>query len=281
MKTPAESSQTLRAVLQSLGLSRHAVLKLIELGFVTPVKEQNRAWKFAFQDLVLLRSAHELRAARIPTRQILQALRHLKASLPEEQPLQGMRITSEGDRVTVRFGEAHWEPQTGQFVLDLQIAADGSAVSLFPGPREPVPDGAELDARFARAEALEETRPEAAEAMYRDILSEDPSYAHAYLNLGFMLCESGRCKIAAELYADGLRFCPDDPLMHFNLAVALEGCGKVDAALAAYEESLRLQPDLLDAHRNAALLYADTGDQKMAIRHFSAFRRLGPKMPRE
>jgi len=63
--------------------------------------------------------------------------------------------------------------------------------------------------------------------------------------------------------------------------VALEGCGKADAALAAYEESLRLQPDLLDAHRNAALLYADIGDQKMAIRHFSAFRRLGPKMPRE
>ncbi|MGJ7497308.1 tetratricopeptide repeat protein [Variovorax sp. RT4R15] len=48
----------------------------------------------------------------------------------------------------------------------------------------------------------------------------------------------------------------------------------MDGALASYEEALRLQPDLLDAHRNAALLYADSGKPQMAIRHFSAFKRL-------
>ncbi|MDQ0608024.1 tetratricopeptide (TPR) repeat protein [Variovorax sp. W1I1] len=274
MTAPEEFPLSLRNVLKSFGLSRHTVLKLIELGFVAPVKADDNVWKFSFQDLVLLRSANELRAARIPTRQILKALRQLRASLPEDQPLRGMRITSEGDRVTVRFGDAHWEPQTGQFVLDLQIRSGESPLSFFPSRSAPLVGAVALDARFAEAEALEETAPRIAEALYRSILADDPTYAHAYLNLGFMLCESGEFDAAASLYEKGLRFCPDDPLMHFNLAVALEGVSDVDGALASYEEALRLQPDLLDAHRNAALLYADSGRQQMAIRHFSAFRRL-------
>ena len=42
----------------------------------------------------------------------------------------------------------------------------------------------------------------------------------------------------------------------------------------AYKEALALQPDLADAHQNAALLYAQLGDKQLAIRHFSAFRRI-------
>jgi tetratricopeptide (TPR) repeat protein len=264
----------MRAANQFFGLSRHAVLRLIELGFVSPEKEEGKGWRFSFQDQVLLRSANELRAARIPTRQILRSLRLLKASMPPEFPLAGIRITAEGDRVTVRSAEAHWEPESGQLILDLQLAAGGGSISHLPPLPEPTESGLDLNELFARAEALEESAPHKAEAMYRQILVEDPAYAHAYLNLGFMLCEGGRCEAAIELYEDGIRFCPDDPLMHFNRAVAHEGAGDVEGALRSYEEALRLQPDLLDAHRNAALLYADSGEKQMAIRHFSAYRRL-------
>jgi tetratricopeptide (TPR) repeat protein len=263
----------MRPANQFFGLSRHAVLRLIELGFVAPEME-GKAWRFSFQDKVLLRSANELRAARIPTRQILRSLRLLKASMPPEFPLAGIRITAEGDRVTVRSAQAHWEPETGQLILDLQLADGGGSVSHLPQSPAPTQSGVDLNDLFARAEALEESAPDAAEDMYRQILVEEPTHAHAYLNLGFMLCEAGRCRSAVELYEDGVRFCPDDPLMYFNRAVAHEGTGDVEGALESYEEAIRLQPDLLDAHRNAALLYADVGDKQKAIRHFSAFRRL-------
>lgn len=269
----------MRAANQFFGLSRHAVLRLIELGFVAPQKEEGRGWRFSFQDQVLLRSANELRAARIPTRQILRTLRHLKASLPAQFPLAGLRITAEGDRVTVRSAEAHWEPETGQLILDLQLADSGGSVSHLPPFVSPAPSRGDLGASFARAEALEESAPRIAETTYRQILVQDPTYAHAYLNLGFMLCETGRCEAAVELYEDGVRFCPDDPLMHFNRAVAHEGIGDVEGALRSYEDALRLQPDLLDAHRYAALLYAEAGQKQLAIRHFSAYRRLRAGQP--
>lgn len=159
-------------------------------------------------------------------------------------------------------------------ILDLQLAAGGGSVSRLPASPLPTQSGVDLSDLFARAEALEESAPDAAEDMYRQILVEEPTHAHAYLNLGFMLCEAGRRHSAVELYEDGVRFCPDDPLMHFNRAVAHEGTGDVERALESYEEAIRLQPYLLDAHRNAALLYADVGEKQKAIRHFSAFRRL-------
>ncbi|BEP64956.1 hypothetical protein GmRootV213_55100 (plasmid) [Variovorax sp. V213] len=272
--TEFSSPYTLRGVVQLLGLTRHAVSKLIELGFVAPVKTPAGTWRFSFQDVVLLRSAHELRAARIPTRQILRSLRQLKATLPAQMPLAGIRIKAEGDRVTVRSAHAHWEPDTGQLLLDLSVEPGTGSVSFLFSQQGRAPDTADLDALFAQAEALESAAPQAAEATYRQILKEEPGYAHAYLNLGFMLCEAGRCDEAADLYDVGVRHCGDDPLMHYNHAVALEGAGRIQDALASYEKALQLQPDLADAHQNAALLYAELGHKQLAIRHFSAFRRL-------
>jgi hypothetical protein len=263
VKAPVDFSQSLRGVSQSLGLSRHAVGKLVELGFVAPVKARGKAWKFSFQDLVLLRSAHELRAARIPTRQILQALRQLRATLPEAQPLQGMRITAEGDRVTVRWGDARWEPQTGQFVLDLQIASgDDSTLRFFSRPHAPIVDAAALDARFAEAQALEESSPEAAEALYRRILKNDPSYAHAYLNLGFMLCESGRCEARRALTCAKLKkvslSCDEPVVVHLHVRRVHESpCAPCPGV--GRSSPIRASSVYLVAQQEAVCLHAEIG----------------------
>lgn len=278
---PLESTHpyTLRAVRQMLGLTRHAVSKLIELGFVDPSRGPGRAWRFSFRDVVLLRSAHDLRAARIPTRQILRTLRRLRDSLPPEAPVHGLRITAVGDRIIVREEHAQWEPDTGQLVMDFSVAPATGSVSFIPqrAAETAAAPADDIEALFETAEDLESSDPDAAERAYRRILAQDPAHAHAYLNLGFMLCEAGRSGEAVALYDEGIEHCPDDPLMHYNRAVALEDLGRVAAALAAYEQCLRLQPDFADAHQNAALLYAQAGQKQMAIRHFSAYRRLQPR----
>lgn len=270
---------TLPRLQQMLGLTRHAISELIRLGFVQPVRHPGRAYRFSFRDVVLLRAAHDLRCAAIPTRTILRSLRRLRDTLPAEAPLAGLRITAVGDRVTVREQDAQWEPDSGQTLLDFSVTATPQAVS-FLAQRERENDlctseaGDDPDTLFALAEAMEADEPAAAEAAYRQVIGFAPDYVNAYLNLGFMLCEAGRCAAAASLYDEALRHGIDHSLVHYNRAVTLEKLGRFKESLASYRACLRLAPDLADAHQNAALLYSQTGEPQLAIRHFSAYRRL-------
>jgi len=270
---------TLRGISQLLGLTRHAIAGLIDLGFVNPLRGPRRAYRFSFHDVVLLRTAHELRAASIPTRQILRSLRRLRDALPPEVPVNGLRITAGGDRITVRGDDGQWDPDTGQLVMDFSIAPVAGSVSFISQRRASEPDslGDDPDALFAQAEQLEASDESAAQAAYRRVVELAPAHANAYANLGFLLCEAGRCEEAVELYEQAVLHCATAPLVHYNRAVALESLGRFSDALASYEECLRLQPDMADAHQNAALLYAQAGDKQLAIRHFSAYRRLQPR----
>jgi tetratricopeptide (TPR) repeat protein len=115
---------------------------------------------------------------------------------------------------------------------------------------------------FQLAEALEETDPAAAESAYRRLLDGNPGHANAYLNLGFMYCESARFREAAALYESAALHCAEDPLIHFNRGVALAALHRSAEAVVSYERALALQPGLADAHQNAALLYAQLGEQQ-------------------
>jgi hypothetical protein len=90
------STYTLRRVQAMLGLSRTIVAGLIAEGFVAPTRGPRNEWRFTFQDLMLLRTAHALQASKIPPRKILRSLARLKATLPRELPLTGLRITAIG-----------------------------------------------------------------------------------------------------------------------------------------------------------------------------------------
>ena len=278
-RKPPESPYTIRSIQEMLGLSRGVISGLIASGFVTPTRGARQEYRFTFQDVVLLRTAAELQAARIAPRRILQSLRKLKEKLPAELPLAGLRISAVGNDVTVRDGRSQWQAESGQLVMDFELAPVKGSVAFLqrasahaPAPASAPPD--DIDAVFNRGEALESTDRRAAEAAYRKVLALDPDHADAYLNLGALLCEAKRCKEAVALYDEALKRKPDEALLHFNRAVALEDQGRWVESLASYNASLQLAPDLADAHYNAARLHEQLGDAKNAVRHFSAYRRL-------
>jgi hypothetical protein len=116
------SPYTIRAIQEMLGLSRGVITGLIASGFVAPSRGPRNEYRFTFREVVLLRTAVELQAARIPPRKILASLRKLKATLPAELPLTGLRITAVGNDVTVRDGRSQWHADTGQLVMDFELA---------------------------------------------------------------------------------------------------------------------------------------------------------------
>ena len=101
-----------------------------------------------------------------------------------------------------------------------------------------------------------------------------PGHVDAALNLGAMLCESGRAAEAALLYDAAIAASPQAALLHFNRAIALEDLQRDREALQAYRHSLALDPELADAHYNAARLLERMNDAQGALRHYSAYRRL-------
>jgi tetratricopeptide (TPR) repeat protein len=263
---------TLRRVEELLGLSRRVVAGLIAEGFVKPTRGPRNEFRFSFQDLLVLRSAHELRAREIPPRKIMRALKQLRAKLPTEMPLTGLRLTAVGTDVAVRDRDGLRGAETGQLLFDFEIAPERGAVR-FLDPAAATGDDDSEDV-FAQAESLEPIDASLAEAAYRRVLELDPEHAHATINLGALLCEAGRAKEAVALFdtavARGLR----DPLIHFNRAIALEDLQDPRGAIAAYLRALELDTSLADAHFNLARLYEEAGDAHRAVRHFNTYRRL-------
>lgn len=265
-----------------LGLSRSAIVRLVELGFVKPKRGARQAYLFSFQDVVLLRTAHELRTASIPTTKILRSLRRLKDELPADAPLSGLRITAVGKDIVVRNRESQWAADTGQLLMDFDVGMQAqvdatpvirhlAAARRGAAAKEPNASPEEL---FAQAEALEGVDDARAKRAYAQAIAVAPDFTNAYLNLGAMLCEGGDCDDAVRLFSKGIEHRPNEPLLYFNRAVALEDLNRFEEALASYDMALQLDPDLADAHFNAGRLYDELGNSQRAIRHFSAYRRL-------
>jgi len=268
----APTSFTLKRVQQMLGLSRRTVTGLIAAGFVAPLRGPRSAYRFSFQDLMLLRTAFALQQASIPPRKILRSLAKLKAELPQDLPLTGLRITAIGADVAVRDRSGRWQADTGQWLMDFEVSTADGSVSILPvAATASAPTAVEL---FRNGEALEKTDPLAAEAAYRQAITSDPGRPGPYLNLGAMLCEAGRCDEAVELYERAVSTVGAEPLIHFNHAIALEDQQRPDRAAAAYRRALELDGQFADAHYNLGMLLERQGDGQGALRHFNAYRRL-------
>ena len=272
---------SLRAVEELLGFKRGVVARFIAAGFVTPRRGPRNAYRFSFQDVVLLRTAQALVAAQVPRRRLLAALRSLRGRLPQEMPLSGLRIQALGTDVVVTEGGARWRADSGQQLLDFELRQDDGGHVVLLHHRGPAHAAPSDDARawHARAEALEAQNPAGAEAAYRAALARDPGHVASLVNLGALLCDTGRCAEAESLLEEGHRRVPDDAAILFNLAIALEDLGRPTEALRRYAQCLAIDPGFADAHFNAARLHEQLGHAREAIRHFNAYRRLMPPPP--
>jgi hypothetical protein len=275
-----ELNWSLRQVEQKLRLSRRIVTGLMAAGFVSPTRGARNAFQFSFRDLVLLRTAHGLRSAQVPPRTILRALGKLRAELPPSLPLTGLRVTADGGNVVVWDDEGPRDALSDQLMLDFRLVPDendGLVVLETTVPRvQPVgmegPSQAEL--AFQRGELLEDVDRAAAAAAYRDALLHDPTHTHAAINLGAMLCEEKKCEAALQVFDEARQNGVQHPLLHFNHGVVLEDIDRPEEALRAYDEALRLDPVFADAHFNAGMLRRQLGDERGALRHLNAYRRL-------
>ncbi len=267
------TTYTLAQVRDLLDLSRTVLKQLIDAGFVSPQLGKGNARRFTLQDLMLLRTACALQAAKVPPKKILGALLRLKSRLPDELPLTGLRITAVGADVVVLDGASSWSADTGQLLIDFEVAVVQGKVAFFPTRPAAVPADNPCEL-LNRGIGLEATDPAQAEAAYRQALALAPDYVDAYLNLGVLLCELQRVDEAVELYDRAFVNCAESALLHFNCAIALEDLGRLGAAISSYQQCLSIDPKNGDAHFNIGRIHEMQGDMQAALRCFNQYRRL-------
>src|SRR6266702_2920809 len=189
---------TTEEVARLLGLSPAQIRSYTRAGFLSPARAARGELRFSFQDLVLLRAAKGLMAARIPAAKIRGSLRRLKQQLPRGRALSELRITAEGHRVVARDGALAWNPDSGQLVLDFDVASLAERAAPLARRQAAAARRVEddLDAEQWFELGLEVSAPEDARDAYRRALELDPHHADARVNLGRLLVESGRAEEA-------------------------------------------------------------------------------------
>jgi len=240
----SEAVFTLKALQDMLGVSRADVLGFIKAGFVTPTRGARNTYRFGFQDVVLLRTAQSLRDARISATRIRKSLQRLQQLLPAQMPLSGLRITALGDDIAVREHGQAVAVDTGQFLLDFEVTMTSGSVLAFPQAAAPPPS--------------HEVMQTAQDALQR----------------GADLFDARAFDDALAAYDEGLADAPTDPDLSFNRAIVLEELDRLEDAVTGYRHCLELDPGYADAHWNIARLYEKKGIRTLALRHFSAYRRL-------
>ena len=258
-----------------LGLSPAQIRGYATKGFLDPERGPRGELRFGFHDLIILRTASELTAARIPQRKIQRVLQRLREQLPEGKSLTGVRITAEGEQVVVRDGEAVWNPESGQSLFDFSVAdLARKATPLLMRAAADARKRADLSAHewYELACELEMTSAAEAKDAYERALREDDQHADAHVNLGRLLHEEGAPAAAETHYRAALAADPGHDTAAFNLGVALEDLGRLDEAVQAYKHALALDADNADAHYNLAGIYERRGEKQAALRHLKAYR---------
>ncbi len=269
---------TAKDVAKLLDLSVHQIRSYARAGFLHPERGSRGEYRFSFQDLVLLRTAKGLLAARIPAQKVRRALRRLKDQLPTDKPLTGVKIRTDGDRVLVHDGDSIWNPESGQGLLNFEVA--DLAKEVAPHSRKVAEQALETDEELSVDEwhtlgsDLEPMSPDQAREAYRRALELNPYHTDSRVNLGRLLHEQKLYASADAHYRMALSVRPEDVTALFNLGVCLEDQGKTNEAVQAYRNAIAADPACADAHYNIARLYENLGREPDALRHLRTYRKL-------
>jgi tetratricopeptide (TPR) repeat protein len=177
------------------------------------------------------------------------------------------------------------DPIRRQLLFDFERGSQGGqdgrdemiAAAPLPSPlRRPAPAGPRvIQERFLAAVRAEEAgEKQRAIALYEEILTLDPDYAAASINLGtiyFHLRQYGR---AEELYRRATVADPSYVLAYFDLGNVLDELERLNESIAAYVKAVTLSPGYADAHYNLALAYERSGQERPALRHWRAYVKL-------
>jgi protein O-GlcNAc transferase len=107
-----------------------------------------------------------------------------------------------------------------------------------------------------------------AEALYRQVLADDPDDPDANYLLGMLADAVGQKKSAIELIQRSIRSRPNDAEAHRNLGLIFAECALHDQAIASYGRSIALDPSVAETHNALGVAFKAIGKKAAAMAAF-------------
>jgi len=233
---------------------------------------------FGYHDLLVCRATQGLIDAGVPMRRIRRTWAAVRRQLEAGRPLTNLQIEADGDEVVATDGVSRWRPDSGQVVLDFEVAPAPEAPAS-PSPATPprlTLVGREAPARLAEAPRPGGFVPVLVGAGPLPLATGSPAGAGArpvaepsltaedWYELGceLELSEPGR---AREAYEKALDLDPGLADAHVNLGRHWHVAGERGRAEPHYREAVRLAPEDPTPHFNLGVLLDELGRQEEAI----------------
>jgi tetratricopeptide (TPR) repeat protein len=104
-----------------------------------------------------------------------------------------------------------------------------------------------------------------AEALYRQILREQPDHGDALRLLATLAWETNRLHEAIELLNHALAKNPDSADIHALIGLPLVATDQLEQAIAHLQKAVALRPNFADAHANLAVAFLHAGQPARAV----------------
>jgi tetratricopeptide (TPR) repeat protein len=278
-REPVTDLFTQSEIARLLDVSPGRLRTLDRSGIVTPSGKRRGKRAYTFADLIQLRTAQSLLSQRVRLRDVSRAMMALKKTLPRiARPLAELRIVSDGQQIVVRAHDGHFEPLSGQMLLDFdvqQLRDDVVRVLRPNAGRERSRTAYELYLRASELDEDPDTMGEA-ETLYRQAIEMDPWLTIAFTNLGNICFRRQNVAAAEELYRKALELDRGQPEAQYNLGYVMLERGKAADSVPLFLGAIAADPGFADAYFNLAMAYEQTGESDRARPYWSDYIRLEP-----
>ena len=127
----------------------------------------------------------------------------------------------------------------------------------------------ELEILFNKALNAHQTgNLEAAQRIYKQVLTIDPNHAASWMNLGLTYYKLGSSDKALSALNRAKQLTPNHSAVHYNLGNIYMNQGALKPAMAAYRQALRANPKFADASNNLGETFIRQDDHFAAIAEF-------------
>lgn len=246
-----------RETAQILDATEAQVRNYARLGRIDAQRGEDGGLEFTFQQLLLLKTTKGLLDAGVPPKRMRTLWASLRRQLSDDIPLTSITIFADGDRAVAWDGNARWQPDSGQFLLEL----DANDLATRAGESTRAGDD---------PAALEESEESPAAEIQGDPAPQvrGPRSSPKLVPEGCGASKSRRGAAVAEpshLTAE----------QWFHIGCEHEGDSPLEAR-AAYHQALDLDFDFGEAHLNLGRLYHEAGEHGKAEVHYREAVRCSP-----